>query len=105
MKLFTRPRLMPVGLTRIGDLVATTTKRGDFITSEAEYMDADLRDNRTGVRWVVVHNSVPNETPEEIHQGRDWVMVHTHGVETMPALTMLVVREVLEIDPWSYVRT
>lgn len=104
MKLYTRPRPIMAGQTRIGDQLATTPE-GEFIQSEAEYMDLDLRDAEgISVGWTVVHNSTINTTPDEYAKGRDWVLVHSHGVEAVPALSFVIMREVIEVDPWSYIK-
>jgi hypothetical protein len=105
MKLYTRPRSLFAGQLRMNDHVAMLPDGDEFVAGEAEYMDLDLRDDEADRPvWSVVHSSGPNTSPESVALDRNWVVVHTRGVIAVPAMTPVIVREVIELDPWSYVK-
>lgn len=95
MKLYTQPRPLFVGLLRRGDQLAL---RPDLqpIARDAEYIDHDLRGK---VVWTtVVGELVPAGADEQTVKVR-----HAHG--EFPALLSahVITREVIELDPWTYV--
>lgn len=94
MKLYTRPRPIYPHQLQPGDQIATFKTGGDLIRSATAYVDADL----TGeVVWSVVHSTTPRESR------RGWSILHTLGEHDVPNSHAVIVREVLELDPWSYV--
>jgi hypothetical protein len=102
VKLYTRPRPMPVFLLRPGDQFAVNKRSNDPIPSETGYVDADLIDQ---VSWSVVHDMSDDRRlhPEiPMHTTGLW---HTFGVHYLKSTAEVMAREVIEIDPWSYVRT
>jgi hypothetical protein len=100
MKLFTRPRPIAVFQLRIGDQFATFRQGGGPIRSETGYVDADLAER---VVWSVVHSTSDDRSCwPDIPMGhmRVW---HTLGEHDVKATDDVIVREVIEIDPWTYV--
>jgi hypothetical protein len=69
-----------------------------IINSEASYMDADL-DER--VTWAVVL------TTQEVGHGGlvEWRVTHTLGENDRGASATCIMREAIELDPWSYVKS
>lgn len=95
------------GQLRPGDQVACDN-RGNFITNEQEYVNLSLLDDDVDekeVRWVVVHSSDANDPPPAAGDDRTWVLYHTRGVEAVAHDLFVVAREVIELDPWSYLRS
>ena len=101
MKLYTRPRKLAPQSVREGDQIAMvrTPDGYDMIGSEGEFIDVDLAEM---VQWYGVHASHPTD-------GRPmrWTIVHSGGMDDTLSMTddAVIVREVLDIDPWSYVKT
>jgi hypothetical protein len=104
VKLYTRPRALFAGQLRITDQVAMLPTGDEFVSSEAEYMDLDLRDEDEQPVWCNVHNSTPNDTPDDIKGDRTWVVVHSRGVIAVNHMTPVITRETIELDPWTYVK-
>lgn len=94
MKLFTRPRPLLVGWLRPGDQLAMRDN-GAPVDSEAAYIDADLRGK---IGWTTVR-----EVKQADPIGNVLRVVHARG--DFPAFTgsPVIAREVIELDPWSYV--
>lgn len=98
MRFFTKPRVLYAHQLRVGDQIAFHKSRKlDAIRTEASYIDADLAGH---VVWIAV-NAQPLATDE---RGVEWDVRHSHGENTWPASRHLIVREAIELDPWSYVR-
>lgn len=97
MKLYTRPRPIYPHQLRPGDQVATFTKGGDLIRSETAYVDADLAKR---VSWTVVHHA-ETQTVDNVPGVR---IIHTLGQHDARSSFPVIAREVIEIDPWTYVR-
>lgn len=97
MKLYTRPRPTVAILLRLGDQVAVTDD-GELVVSEGEYVDLDLRDDGS-LRWAVVHSA--HDTPGA---PGDVTVIHSHGDVQVSGVSSCIMREVIEIDPWSYVK-
>lgn len=97
MKLYTRPRPLYPHQLQPGDQIATLRKGGDVLRSGAAYVDADLADL---VVWSVVHyvTDVPGDESESLR------VVHTLGEHDLCTKQPVIIREVIEIDPWTYVR-
>jgi hypothetical protein len=96
VKLYTKPRPIDAWRLRPGDQIAVNKRRaGTIINSETAYMDADL-DER--VAWSVVHASF--QAPASV----DYLVTHTLGENELRAGATVIVREVIEIDPWTYVQ-
>ena len=96
MRLYTLPRPLALWSLRTGDQVATLSKGGKVIIDEAAYIDADLRG---AVVWETVikvdkHASLRPPLVEVFHTGGQF--------EDRPG-GPVVVRESIELDPWSYV--
>jgi hypothetical protein len=106
MKFYTKPRPLQAAQLRIGDQVALAA-RDEFVASEAEYLDLDLADDDNGPPWLplwgVVHGSGPNTI--DFHPVNDWMVVYTQGTILLPRTQTVIVREVVEVDPWSYVQS
>lgn len=98
MKLYTRPRPLVAGLLRPGDQVACGA-REEFIGTEQEYIELSLADGGDAVRWTVVISADLDDTDD-----RDFVVAHSRGIETANTMTPVIIREVIELDPWSYVQ-
>jgi len=100
MKLYTRPRPLHLWQLRPGDQIATFKDGGDLVRSETAYVDADLTG---GVAWSVVHMTA-DRTAEHSAAGRPWTeVIHTLGSHTYESGRSVIAREVIEIDPWTYV--
>lgn len=97
MKLYTRPRPTVAILLRTGDQVATT-EHGELVVSEGEYVDLDLREDGS-LTWSAVHAA--HDTPDA---PGDVTVVHSHGTVQVFGVSSCVMREVIELDPWSYVK-
>lgn len=97
MKLYTRPRPLYPHQLQPGDQMATLRKGGDVLRSGAAYVDADLAEL---VAWSVVHyvTDVPECTAGSLK------VVHTLGEHEIRGNQPVITREVIEIDPWTYVR-
>jgi hypothetical protein len=99
MKLYTVPRLLPVAYVRTTDQVAVD-RSGKLITTATHYIDLDTR-KTSGVRWAGVHASHPTA-----HGTAFWTLVHTAGTaDELRPEGEVIVRESMEIDPWSYVKS
>lgn len=98
MKLYTRPRPLHVWQLRPGDQFAISKRHGRVIDSEAAYMDADLAERIT---WSVVHAVV--DVGPELGGLTVYSIHHTLGENEKSAGVTVIVREVIEIDPWTYV--
>lgn len=104
MKLYTKPRPLYVWQLRPGDQVATLKKGGDLISTETAYVDEDLA-NR--VRWSVVHDLTDrpmprSDNPAVLTEGTR--VRHTFGEHDRPNSLTVITREVIEIDPWTYIQ-
>lgn len=64
-------------------------------------MDADLDDR---VSWAVVHHAEDTD-PEGHEVGTDWKVVHTLGENFRKPGATCIMREVIELDPWTYVKS
>lgn len=92
MKLYTRPRPIDAWRVRPGDQLATFKRGGAPVRSEASYVDEDL-DER--IAWSVVHAADP--------MGASSVRItHTLGEHDVTPGQTVIIREVIEIDPWTY---
>lgn len=96
MRLFTKPRPTPVGWLRPGDQLAAAPG-GELVMTESDYLDMTLGDDDQPA-WSVVH---------DVHDNLDGTctVTHTRGITDVATDSGVVMREVVEIDPWSYVRT
>lgn len=99
MKLYTRPRPNMLVLLRDGDEIATT-KRGRIISTQQEYVDYDLRDL---IVWSAVYH-VRDVTGEEGQPAHQVTVAHARGIVDLPSIGSCLSREVIEVDPWSYLR-
>lgn len=99
MKLYTRPRPLSAYQLRPGDQFAAVKSNGRALETEAAYVDADLSED---VRWTVVHAVVPSADPDAADGDVD--VHHSLGVTGPVRLHRpFITREVLELDPWTYV--
>lgn len=96
MKLYTRPRPLTVGQLRPGDHVALRPD-GEPICRDTEYIDEELRGK---LRWTIVAH-LDLMSPEG-HPSY-WV-VHARGRFGAPAVRPVIIREAIELDPWTYVQ-
>ncbi len=95
MRLYTKPRLSLAVLLRPADEMAFhRTEVIGRIRTEAGYLDADLSDS---VAWCAVHSV---NVDEDTHQV---TIRHTLGELTLRRGEHVITREVIQIDPWSYV--
>lgn len=113
MKLYTRPRQLMAGQLRRDDEIALfkTSVSGIPINDHMTLIDADMDLN---VRWVPVH-SMAQLTAEQIYKrrqngladdGKQLVsVVHGRGEVLMRPDAPVFAREVIELDPLTYVRT
>jgi hypothetical protein len=93
MKLYTKPRPLTLGQLRTGDQVAINPDTHEPMHSEYAFIDADLAER---VQWTVVHNCSQND------EG-GWTLMHTLGEHDGGFDRRVIVREVVELDPWTYV--
>lgn len=100
MKLFTKPRPVYPVLLRPGDQLAGVRHgRGTRLLSDpTEYVDADLAGK---LIWTVLHDAQPDVCEPET---RAWELLHTRGATLVLPGSLVIVREAIEIDPWTYVR-
>lgn len=93
MKLFTRPRVMQTWQLVTGDLIACELVDGSPvpIADPGEFLDLDLRE---AVVWCVVHNV-----------DTAYLVNHDRGQVDADRADMWIVREGIELDPWSYVQS
>lgn len=96
MRLYTRPRLLIVALLRPGDHLATNIETGHLINTEAAYVDTDLSDK---VRWTVIHSAAVRENSSPPR----YTVRHTFGELTTRGSDHVIIREMLEVDPWLYI--
>lgn len=109
MKLYTRPRPLTAGQLRRDDEIALYKSGGGPIGDHLALIDADMELN---VRWVPLHYA-GQLTQYQIDQRRrngleayDGVLlVHPRGEVVMASDAQVFVREVIELDPLTYVRT
>jgi len=94
VKLYTRPRTLRAHQVRPGDQLAVWTASDTPIESEARFLDADLEEE---VRWTVVHGYYDSSLKGIPLAGVPLASMAPHRP--------VIVREVIELDPWSYVRT
>lgn len=87
MKLYTKPRALRPEQLRAGDQIATVKAGGQLIRSAPEYFDHDLNEN---VAWSVFHRI------------EGVAIVHTLGQSYSAGY--VIMREVIEIEPWTYIR-
>jgi hypothetical protein len=96
MRLPTTPRSTLAALLRAGDEIAFhKIDRMGRLRTEAAYLDADLNDS---VHWVAVHSVEPDEVKDRVVNIR-----HTLGELTLRENERVIMREVIRLDPWSYV--
>lgn len=100
LKFFTRARATPARYVQITDQVAVTP-RGRLIGTVEEYVELDMAGtDGTGVQWAAVLAVHPTPGVE----GR-WTITHTRGMQDrVPPRADVITREVIELDPWSYVK-
>lgn len=93
MKLYTRPRPLTAGLLRDGDQLALRPD-GHPVQTPAHFIDLDLRGK---IRWTTVG--------EVQHEGHAPALTVHHADGQLPLLlsAAVIVREVVELDPWTYV--
>lgn len=96
MKLYTQPRPLVVGLLRRGDQLALRPD-GRPIQRDAEYIDHDLRGK---VLWTTV---VSDLLPAIAGDPETVKVRHAHGEVVAPLSGHVITREVIELDPWTYV--
>lgn len=99
MKIYTQPRPLQTWQLRPGDHIAMrveTEGRDLPITTTTEFMDLDLTD---GVSWSAVHTTIAQK------RSAMWVVHHSDGTAHVDDQDTFIVREVVEIEPWSYVRS
>lgn len=102
MKLYTRARPLKAFQLRPGDQLAVSKRRaGVILNSETAFMDHDL-DNR--ITWSVVHAAFEVGIDQAAAAFPMWRVQHTLGENDQPAATTVIVREVIELDPWTYVK-
>lgn len=103
MKLYTKPRAVPAELVRETDQVAVNAA-GNLVVSVAEYMDLDMlseETERTELIWAGVLIVHPTLNSDDLY-----TIVHTQAMQDrIPHRADVIIREVIELDPWSYVRT
>lgn len=95
MKLYTKPRPVAAGTVRIGDEVALALNGTTPMVSLQELVDAELSDE---VSWGVVHATTVGR------MGRVRIGTSRGHVDAQDGDELVIVREYLELDPWSYVR-
>lgn len=104
MKLYTRPRPLSPFQLRPGDQIATHKHNGDPLHSAIGYVDADLIEQ---VQWSVVHDVLERGTSETFQldiAGGHMRVLHSYGQHDVLATADLIVRECIEIDPWTYLK-
>lgn len=95
MKLYTKPRPVAAGTVRIGDELALALNGTTPMVSLQELVDAELSEE---VSWGVVHSTTTRRAGT-VHIGTS-----RGRVDTQDGDELVIVREYVELDPWSYVR-
>jgi hypothetical protein len=101
MKLYTKARPVYPHQLRPGDQIAIMAKYGEPLRSEAAFVDADLDEL---VSWSVVHTTADASTGGFANTLLTKIM-HTLGDHDVANSRVVIMREVIEIDPWTYVRS
>jgi len=114
LKLFTKPRPIPLYLLRVGDQVAVHSKFHTPVTDWLAFIDLDLSGK---LAWAGVADTLalsPEALAKRLGQDRNTdqgrvtepmvLLVHHLGDVVMPRTTTLITREAIEFDPLTYVK-
>jgi hypothetical protein len=98
VKLYTKPRPVLASTVRVGDELALALNGTTPMPGLAELVDAELAEE---VAWGAVHTVVLQTTRSH---SRAAIATNLGRVDVQDADETVIVREYVELDPWSYVR-